>query len=153
MAEGARRVAAFGVRFVLEMAGGKLGWPGAISHSKANTPMWNSPAAPLIRSRALVMLGGNAPEGVVELLRETIRYARTQKAGLELEAYLYTTLAEALIALGSASARETAIEARDLARRRAMRLAEAEADRLLALLDGHPDETGHGAGSREPDTA
>lgn len=146
MAEGARRVAAFGVR---------LGWPGAISHSKASTPLWilNSPAARLIRSRALVMLGGNAPEGVVELLRETIRYARTQKAGLELEAYLYTTLAEALIALGSASARETAIEARDLARRRAMRLAEAEADRLLALLDGHPDETGHGAGSREPDTA
>lgn len=88
MAEGARRVAVFGVRFVLEMAGSKLGWPGAISHSKASTPLWilNSPAARLIRSRALVMLGGNAPEGVVELLRETIRYARTQKAGLELEA-------------------------------------------------------------------
>ena len=74
------------------------------------------------------MLAGNAPEGVVDLLNETIDYARNQKAGLELEAYLYTTLAEALIAIGSASARATAIEAKDLARRRAMRLAEAEAD-------------------------
>lgn len=100
------------------------------------------------RYRALAMLAGNAPEGVVDLLNETIDYARTQKAGLEVEAYLYTTLAEALIAIGSASARATAIEARDLARRRAMRLAEAEANRLLIILGDNPDdlETGQSAG-------
>ena len=90
------------------------------------------------RYRALAMLAGNAPEEVVDLIHETIDYARTQKAGLELEAYLYTTLAEALIATGSASARTAAMEAKDLARRRAMRLAEAEADRLLAVLGDNP---------------
>ncbi len=86
------------------------------------------------RYRALAMLANNSPEEVVDLLNETIDYARAQKAGLELEAYLLTTLAEARIATGSALARSAAIEARDLARRRAMRIAEAEADRLLMAL-------------------
>ncbi|HXN88154.1 MAG TPA: hypothetical protein VN890_02170 [Methylocella sp.] len=48
-------------------------------------------------------------------------------------------MAEAQIAIGSASARSTAMEARDLARRRAMRIAEAEADRLLMTLGEDPD--------------
>ena len=86
------------------------------------------------RYRALAILANNMPQEAVELLNETIDYARAQKAGLEVEAYLYTTLAEALIAIGADSARSTAIEARDLARRRAMRIAEAEADRLLMSL-------------------
>jgi adenylate cyclase len=91
------------------------------------------------RYRALALLGNNMPQEAVALLNETIDYARAQKAGLEVEAYLYTTLAEAQIAIGSASARSTAMEARDLARRRAMRIAEAEADRLLMALGEDPD--------------
>jgi tetratricopeptide (TPR) repeat protein len=86
------------------------------------------------RYRALAMLANDRPEEVVDFLNETIDYARTQRAGLELEAYLLTTLAEARIATGSALGRSAAIEARDLARRRAMRIAEAEADRLLMAL-------------------
>jgi class 3 adenylate cyclase/tetratricopeptide (TPR) repeat protein len=101
------------------------------------------------RYLALAMLANDTPQEAADLLRETIDYARAQKAGLEVEAYLYTTLAEALIATGSAVARSTAIEARDLARRRAMRIAEAQAERLLMTLgediaesDRSPGQTG-----------
>jgi len=89
------------------------------------------------RYRALALLANKKPQEVVDLVTETIDYARTQKAGLEVEPYLLTILTEALIATGSAEAKSTAIQARDLARRRAMRIAEAEAERLLASL-GEP---------------
>lgn len=89
------------------------------------------------RYRALALLANNTPQEAADLLVETIDYARTQKAGLEIEPYLLTILAEAQMATGSSEARSTAIEARDLARRRAMRIAESEAERLLANL-GEP---------------
>lgn len=87
------------------------------------------------RYRALAMLADDKPQDAVILLTETIDYARTQKAGLEIEPYLLTILTEALIATGSDQARSTAIEAKGLARRRAMRVAEAEAVSLMTKLE------------------
>ena len=75
--------------------------------------------------RALALLANNTPQEAADLVIETIEYSRTQKAGLEIEPYLLTILTEALIATGSAEARTTAVQARDLARHRAMRTASA----------------------------
>ena len=81
------------------------------------------------------MLANNAPQEAADLVIETIDYARTQRAGLEIEPYLLTILTEALIATGSGQAKSTAIEAKELARRRAMRTAESEAMQLMTILD------------------
>jgi class 3 adenylate cyclase/tetratricopeptide (TPR) repeat protein len=87
------------------------------------------------RYRALAMLANNTPQEAVDLLTETIHYARTQRAGLEIEPYLLTILTEALIATGSGQAKSTAVEATELARRRAMRTAESEAVQLMTILE------------------
>lgn len=84
------------------------------------------------RYQALALLAESRPDEAVVLLNETIDYARAQRAGLEIEPFLLTILAEALTATGSDQARATALEARDLARRRAMRVAEREAEEILA---------------------
>jgi class 3 adenylate cyclase len=84
---------------------------------------------------ALALLAGGSAQDAIDLLTETLGYARTQKAGLEVEPYLLTALAEAMIATGSPAARATALEALDLAQRRAMRSAEQEARALLASID------------------
>jgi adenylate cyclase len=83
---------------------------------------------------ALALMAGGSPNEAVDLLTETLGYARTQKAGLEVEPYLLTALTEAMIATGSPAARATAAEALGLARRRAMRSAEREARALLASM-------------------
>jgi hypothetical protein len=88
---------------------------------------------------ALALLAGGAPDEAVDLLTETLDYARAQKAGLEIEPYLLTALAEAMIATGSSAARATAIEALALAQRRAMRNAEREACALLTSMGAAND--------------
>jgi tetratricopeptide (TPR) repeat protein len=85
---------------------------------------------------AIATLADGAAADAVNLLNETIGYARTQRVGLEVEPYLLTALAEALMATASPEARAVAIEARDLAQRRAMRTAELEAIAVLASIDG-----------------
>lgn len=86
------------------------------------------------RYGALALLADGRPQAAADLLKETIAYARAQNAGLELEPYLLTILAEALVATGSPSAPAMAAEAVDLARRRAMRVAEQEARALQSAL-------------------
>jgi adenylate cyclase len=83
---------------------------------------------------ALALLAGGTPHDAVDLLTETLDYARSQKAGLEVEPYLLTALAEAMTATGSSAARATATEALGLAQRRAMRNAEREARALLMSM-------------------
>jgi adenylate cyclase len=87
------------------------------------------------RYSAIALLAKGSAQEAVDLLSHTIEYARAQRAGLEVEPYLLTTLAEGLLLAGSPDARMVALEARDLARRRAMRIAEAEADRLLEATE------------------
>jgi class 3 adenylate cyclase len=85
------------------------------------------------RYRALALLVSGAPQLAVDLLVETLGYARRHRAGLEIEPYLLTALAEALVATRAESAVLVANEAKDLAQRRAMRTAQAEAERILRL--------------------
>ena len=91
------------------------------------------------RYGALALLADNRPQAAVDLLSETIAYARAQNAGLELEPYLLTILTEALIAVGSPSAPAMAAEAVHLARKRAMRIAEQEASALQRKLEPSGD--------------
>lgn len=86
------------------------------------------------RYLALGMLAGGAPQQAVDLLTETIEYSRAQRAGLEIEPYLLAILAEALIETGSTEAASVATQAIDLARQRAMRIAESQALDLMAGL-------------------
>ena len=98
-----------------------------------------TPYLKVIGSRycALALLAGGSPHDAVALLTDTLGYARAQKAGLEVEPYLLTALAEALIATGSSAARAAAAEALGLAQRRAMRSAEREARALLTGMAGN----------------
>ncbi len=84
------------------------------------------------RFRALALLSGGAHQEAVDLLGETLTYARAHRAGLEVEPHLLTALAEALLATRADNAAAVATEARLLAQKRAMRAAEAEAARILA---------------------
>jgi len=84
---------------------------------------------------ALALIAAGSPQQAADLLTETLGYARTQRAGLEVEPYLLTALAEAMIATGAPAARATVTEALGLAQRRAMRSAEREARDLLASMD------------------
>jgi hypothetical protein len=86
------------------------------------------------RYKAIALLADGAAQEAVDLLSRTIEYARVQKAGLEVEPYLLASLAEGLMLVGSADARTVAIEARDFAQRRAMRVAAAEASALLKAI-------------------
>jgi hypothetical protein len=85
------------------------------------------------RYRALALLASGAPQLAVDLLVETLAYARAHRAGLEIEPYLLTALAEALVATKARNAPLVAREAKHLAQRRAMRTAEAEAERILGI--------------------
>jgi adenylate cyclase len=98
-----------------------------------------TPYLKVIGSRycALALLAGGSPHDAVALLTDTLGYARAQKAGLEVEPYLLTALAEAMVATGSSAARATAAEALGLAQRRAMRSAEREARALLTAMAGN----------------
>ena len=86
------------------------------------------------RYAAVALVADNRPQAAVDLLTETIAYARSQNAGLELEPYLLTILTEALMATGSPQAPAMAAEAVDLARKRAMRIAEKDASALQRAL-------------------
>ena len=98
-----------------------------------------TPYLKVIGSRycALALLAGGSPHDAVALLTDTLGYARAQKAGLEVEPYLLTALAEAMVATGSSTAHATAAEALGLAQRRAMRSAEREARALLTAMAGN----------------
>lgn len=89
------------------------------------------------RFSAIALLAAGSTQEAVDLLTQTIIYARAQRAGLELEPYLLGTLAEGLMITQSPAAKDVAIEARDLARRRGMRIAELEAIMLLDPGRGH----------------
>jgi adenylate cyclase len=89
---------------------------------------------------AIGMLANGEAGEAADLLKGTIDYARAQRAGLELEPYLLTLLAEASMMTGFPEARAVAAEARDLARRRAMRTAELEAAALLEVGDPSPED-------------
>lgn len=83
------------------------------------------------RFSAIALLAAGSTQEAVDLLTHTIIYARAQRAGLELEPYLLGALAEGLMITQSPAAKDVALEARDLARRRGMRIAELEAAMLL----------------------
>lgn len=89
------------------------------------------------RFSAIALLAAGSTQEAVDLLTHTIIYARAQRAGLELEPYLLGTLAEGLMITQSPAAKDVALEARDLARRRGMRIAELEAAILLDPGRGH----------------
>jgi hypothetical protein len=61
------------------------------------------------RYRAIALLADGLAQETVDLLSRTIEYARTHRAGLEVEPYLLVTLAEGLMLVGSADARSVAI--------------------------------------------
>jgi hypothetical protein len=86
------------------------------------------------RYLAIALLAEGRAEEAVGLLTRTVAYARTHRAGLELEPQLLTTLAEALTITRSPLAAKIAGEALVLARRRAMRLAELDATKLLETI-------------------
>ena len=83
------------------------------------------------RFEALALLSAGQAEQAERLLADTLSYAQTHRAGLEMEPFLMVARAKALVMSHSPQAQAAAAAAAALARSRSMRTAEAEALEVL----------------------
>ena len=95
------------------------------------------------RFQAVALLANGSAESAVKLLTDTLHYARTHHAGVEMEPYLLAALAKALALARDQGAHAAATDAVAVARRRAMRTAEQEAFQVVQqiALDRAPSAT------------
>ena len=77
------------------------------------------------RFEALALLSAGQAEQAERLLADTLSYAQTHRAGLEMEPFLMVARAKALVMSHSPQAQAAAAAAAALARSRSMRTAEA----------------------------